>query len=849
MKKNSHNLFLQSLICGSIGLFLIAVFFVMEHLAPFGNKSLVAADASIQYMDFFSYLKDVLTDKNSFNYSFSNGLGGSGIVIFSYYLASPINLLVLLFSKSNLQSFYDLAVAIKLSLAIATFSYYLQKRFQTEIKPFFVLLLSLCYGFMQYNIAQSYNIMWLDGVYLLPLILLGVWESSRKKFSFTLAISIGLSIIFNWYTGLINCIFSFFWMIYESALSYDHKKTFSVNFSSMLKQMFLFILAALGGILLSSCVFLPTFFSLKNGARSSLDISLLKLTFNGSILNTIEKYAIGVGSTKDGVALFSGSLTIIFFISYFLSEMKSKFQKIVSGLMAIFILAIIYWIPLSLLFSLMKEVDSYWYRYSYLASFFIIFVAGSYLSTFKYTKQQATTICKAALLFLVSLIVLYQFKPIITNKQLLVTVIGCIITLLLLVLITLFNGKTRYTAVAGLILMTIFELGLNAKWLIATNNNVSVYKNYVVNKQKQINTLKAYDSGSYRLSQTSENLTANYDEGLGYNYWPITSYTSNMIAKQMNLLNILGYRTEQNRMNIVNSPITATDSLLGVKYVLSDYNINGFKKVSSISLANGKSVYKNPYYFPMAFTSSNKVTAKINTWNTFDYTSNVYSDFAGKKIAIYEPLKYKIIQSGNSTIYNVQVKYHKNQQVFGNLTWNQVNNNNNLNINNIYTTGYAKWLSPSLFYIPMKVNQTNINIATNFPQSVGTLQQFYALNLKKIATVTQKIQKQKQKLIFKNGRIYGVIKAKKNTYLYLLVSKDKGWKIKINGKNVQPATFASDFMRLKLNKGSNKISLVYKTPYLSLGFLITFVTLLLLVTLYLIKGKIAFKTKSKFLEQ
>lgn len=116
---------------------------------------------------------------------------------------------MLLFSKSNLQSFYDLAVAIKLSLAIATFSYYLQKRFQTEIKPFFVLLLSLCYGFMQYNIAQSYNIMWLDGVYLLPLILLGVWESSRKKFSFTLAISIGLSIIFNWYTGLINCIFLF----------------------------------------------------------------------------------------------------------------------------------------------------------------------------------------------------------------------------------------------------------------------------------------------------------------------------------------------------------------------------------------------------------------------------------------------------------------------------------------------------------------------------------------------------------------------------------------------------------------------------------------------------------------
>lgn len=55
-------------------------------------------------------------------------------------------------------------------------------------------------------------------------------------------------------------------------------------------------------------------------------------------------------------------------------------------------------------------------------------------------------------------------------------------------------------------------------------------------------------------------------------------------------------------MNVVNTSVLGADSILGVKYVLSSYDIPGLKKLENIEPGNGKSVYYNPYALPVAFT-------------------------------------------------------------------------------------------------------------------------------------------------------------------------------------------------------------------------------------------------------
>ena len=151
--------------------------------APFGNNSLAAMDADIQYLDFFAYFKDVLSGKNNIAYTLGKTLGGTNIAVFSYYLSSPFSLLLVFFSKDRLETFFDFVVTLKLMTCALTFCNFTVHRFRKSIsslwKKTIVVVLSVSYALCQYCIAQSSNIMWLDGVYLLPLFLLQVYRVAK----------------------------------------------------------------------------------------------------------------------------------------------------------------------------------------------------------------------------------------------------------------------------------------------------------------------------------------------------------------------------------------------------------------------------------------------------------------------------------------------------------------------------------------------------------------------------------------------------------------------------------------------------------------------------------------------
>ena len=204
MKKQNRYLCIYSF---SITFLLMLILFWHYGYAPFGGNSMASHDANVQYLDFYSYFKDVVSGKNNITYTFSKTLGGNNIGVFSYYLTSPFMLLCVFFKKTQLHAFFDVLVMLKLSTASFTFCWFLTGRFHkhfsagnTSIKNFSMVILSVSYGLCQYSIAQSCNLMWLDGVYMLPLILLGVYHMVCEKTAWKLAVPVTLSILFNWYT-------------------------------------------------------------------------------------------------------------------------------------------------------------------------------------------------------------------------------------------------------------------------------------------------------------------------------------------------------------------------------------------------------------------------------------------------------------------------------------------------------------------------------------------------------------------------------------------------------------------------------------------------------------------------
>ena len=76
-------------------------------------------------------------------------------------------------------------------------------------------MFSLCYAFMAYNINFQINIMWIDGIILLPLVMLGIDKLINENKYKLYIITLFITIFSNYYIGYMICIFSVLYFIYK----------------------------------------------------------------------------------------------------------------------------------------------------------------------------------------------------------------------------------------------------------------------------------------------------------------------------------------------------------------------------------------------------------------------------------------------------------------------------------------------------------------------------------------------------------------------------------------------------------------------------------------------------------
>lgn len=817
----------------------LMLLFWLRGIAPFGTKSLVIMDADIQYIDFFSYLKDVLEGKNSIGYTFGKTLGGTNVAVFSYYLSSPFNLLLVFFDRSQLHVFFDLVVALKLSLASMTFAYFGLKRFErnsTLENSVVFTLIAMGYGLCQYNIAQSSNIMWLDGVYMLPLMLLQVSNIVDGKKSHTLPLIVGAAIIFNWYSAGIDCIFTGFWFLFEFAL-YTAEKKFDIKY--FVHCAIKYVAGMIFGVMVSAVLFFPTFGALKKSTRGSLHIGDLKdLSILGELPTVIQKYTYGAASELGSAALFCGSLAIVLALFAVLNERESVRKRVVlSGLLAGSVL-IFYWHPFFTLFSLFQWVSSYHYRYSYVAVFSILFLALVGVNELK-SKEQAWQLIKISAVFSGLLIILRYLKEIGELKVVYGTAVMVVLEGALLISIKLGENIKlfRNLSVAVLVLAGIADLSVNSMFLLKANSADNVIHNnaYFEAQGNTIESIKTSDGSVYRISQTMTrsmgnitDLTANYNEGLAYNYASISGYTSSPDDIQREFLDRLGYRINGENMCITNTSILGADSLMGVKYVLSPYDIKGLSKISE-SDGNGKSVYLNPYALPFAFVyDGTDVTVNRET-NPFEYQNQLYKQLFGITEDLYRPIEYDIIQGDGNCGAKMQLNLPDtlNVALYGNIPWNY-EADSSIYINGTYTTMYAGWASPAVFYIPITEGlECEVEVQSNADNFDFNSAQFYELDLDVLSKCKDLADAGAvQDMTVENGYVAISVNAKENQRLFISVPSDDDWDITVNGETAEIELIGDCLYSIKLKGGENNIAMIYHVPYSKLGMIVTGLTLL-----------------------
>ena len=75
--------------------------FIGRDVYPFGDNIYLRSDMYHQYAPFYKELYRKLTEGGSFIYSWNIGMGVNFTAIYSYYLASPVNLLLWLLAPTG----------------------------------------------------------------------------------------------------------------------------------------------------------------------------------------------------------------------------------------------------------------------------------------------------------------------------------------------------------------------------------------------------------------------------------------------------------------------------------------------------------------------------------------------------------------------------------------------------------------------------------------------------------------------------------------------------------------------------------------------------------------------------
>lgn len=213
-----------------IPVLIMLVIFMLRRIYPFGDESFLHSDMYHQYMPFFSEFLHKLREGGSLFYSWNVGMGENFLALYVYYLASPFNWLALLFPHGLLMEFMSYLIIIKIGLCSLTFAIYLRHHFfvgspaplssplpicPDKDQPCShapgqhpaILFFSCFYALSGFLAAYNWNIMWLDCIFLAPLVILGLEKLVLEKKSRLYCITLALSILSNYYISIMLCIF------------------------------------------------------------------------------------------------------------------------------------------------------------------------------------------------------------------------------------------------------------------------------------------------------------------------------------------------------------------------------------------------------------------------------------------------------------------------------------------------------------------------------------------------------------------------------------------------------------------------------------------------------------------
>ncbi len=812
-----------------IPVFIMILIFIQRGIFPFGDESFLRTDMYHQYAPFFSEFKYKLSNGGSLLYSWDLGMGINFSALYAYYLASPLNWLIILCPQKYVIEFMTYMIVAKIGLSGLGFTYYLSKH--TSGNKAGILFFGIFYALSGYMAAYSWNIMWLDCIILFPIVCLGIERLVKTGKGLLYTLILGLCILSNYYISIMICLFMVIYFISLNVM--DNENNWRKFVIASIRFAVYSVLA--GG--LSALVLLPEIYALKLTASGDFDFPS---TFN-SYFSIFDMIARHMGNVKVEIGLdhwpniFCGVGIFLFVVLYILNRKISKKEKAVYISLLVFFLAGFSINVLNYIWHGLHYPNSLPARQSFIYIFLVLFICAK-----AYDNFSANTTKDLGFAFGISMIYILLAQKIVNNEDFHFAVFYAAMIFISIYAMLMYLHMAKRISKTYLFLISLAIVVIESSVNMSVTSVTTINRSNYINDNADVRALlkKLPMDDFYRIDKVDRKTK---DDGAWLNFKSVSIFSSTANALLTELFEKLGNEASTNAYSITGeTPLL--DMLFAVKYAIytgESRNTN----ISYVDISGNSYLYENPYTLPLGYMVDERFT---DDWN----------------LNLGDPID---VQNDLAAVYGLPDIFEQIETIKESTSVNF-----QTDIDGEY---YAYVTNPAIDEVEFSYGDGDVkksfkNLKRHYILELGTLEgekngrfvstddkdesidaRVYRVNydsLKKLYYILNKNPLYLSKI--SDSYLSGNVHAVENTTLFTSIPYDEGWSVYVDGKKAEKIKIMDAFIGLKLEKGQHEIEFKYLSSGIIEGAIISAASLTLLLLICLVKKVIeygGFKFKKK----
>ena len=618
-----------------IPLVVLTLVMIGLRIVPFGDKHSLAITDAKWYLNGMMFFARLLRGEENWLYSLNNGLGYNEWSVLAWGGLAPASVLSLFATLETIPNWFTWICVLNLSLCGLTMYILLDDLWGPKFSH---LIFSTSYAMIGFNVVNCYQTGFFHGVQFLPLVVLGLIKLLRGGSPLLYVLSLGACLFMNFYFGFHLCVFSvilFFAYLYLHSGGLKGKGT-----TLFLRWVFSSLIAGL----LGAPMWLPALKAYSGGGRlNQTGIGEYTFSENMPFIQMFSKLFSGANSTYELVFgmpnIFCGILVVALTILFFMDKkIAPKFKKAAAFVLTIYLIS--FYIPaFTLLMHGGTHTNWFPFRYSYVFSFIMIMLAAMEFEHLDKLTFADTRRCGIALLIGVLLVFSTRYEFVKGGAVLL----DLALLLLMWLGFYLYKTKPDVTPKSTLVLFLLLVVcgNLYANFFISTKNvrewelDLEEYHKNTTISGALIEALDNIEPGFFRMEKDkSESETVGADP-LKYNYNGVSNSGPAIRMFVHRELCKMGINWYDMRHWYSEGIPAATDTLLGLKYILSERDLTEEKDYEKLISMEGTGIYKNDVAILPAILSNTSVQDLVLGENVFENLNQVWSAMTGGEKDIF----------------------------------------------------------------------------------------------------------------------------------------------------------------------------------------------------------------------